>query len=97
MPKLPVNTPPAEPVEPSDKPHERPRPVAAIRAAVLAALGHPPGLFRLNVIPLWQNNYRVNVLVGSDATTVRTAHSFFVAADDAGRLLKAEPPLTKQY
>ena len=49
------------------------------------------------VVPLWLNYYRVNVLVGTDPTAVQTAHSYFVAADEAGRILMAKPPLTRLY
>jgi hypothetical protein len=43
------------------------------------------GLYRVAVVPLWLN-YRVNVLVGTVPTAVRTTHSYFVAADEAGRI-----------
>lgn len=96
MTKLPMNTPPDE--SPANvEPRERPRPTAAIRQAVLAALGQPPRLYRVNVLPLWSNYYRVNVLVGSDLTSVETAHSFFVAADEVGRILASTPPLARLY
>ena len=49
------------------------------------------------VVPLWLNHYRANVLVGPDPTAVRTAHSYFVTADDAGRILTSAPPLTRLY
>lgn len=71
--------------------------LAAIRDGVLASLGQPPGLYRVVVVPLWLNYYRANVLVGTDPTAVRTAHSYFVTADDAGRILTTVPPLTRLY
>ena len=49
------------------------------------------------VIPLWLNYYRVNVLVGTDPTAAQIAHSYFVAADEAGRILTITPPLTRLY
>ena len=96
MTKLPMNTPPDEPkanVESRDRPH----PTAAIRDGVLAALGRPPVLYRVTVVPLWSNYYRVNVLVGSDLTSVEIAHSYFVTADDVGRVLAATPTLARLY
>ncbi len=33
----------------------------AIRAGVLAALGCPAGLLQVAVVPLWGDNFRVNV------------------------------------
>jgi hypothetical protein len=68
-----------------------------IRAGVLAALGRPAELFRVNVMPLWGDNYRVNVLIGEDATAVKIPNSFFVTVDDRGAILKSTPPIQKQY
>jgi hypothetical protein len=81
----------------SEEPHNHPRPTAAIQGGVLASLGRPPGLYRVAAVPLWLNYYRVNVLVGTDPTAVEIAHSYFVAADEAGRILTATPPLTRLY
>ena len=69
----------------------------AIRTGVLATLGSPPGLYRLAVLPLWKSYFRVNVLTGSDATTVRVAHSYFVEATDGGEIVSAKPPIVRQY
>ena len=70
---------------------------AAIGAHVLHALGEPGDLQRIQVRPLWQGHYRVNVFVGTDAVSVRVAHSFFLVADDDGNLLRSAPTITKQY
>lgn len=70
---------------------------AVIRAGVLAALGSPSRLLRVAVLPLWGNNFRVNVLIGEDATAVLTPNSYFVTADDRGNILGATPPIQKQY
>jgi hypothetical protein len=56
-----------------------------IRAGVLASLGKPTGLFR------------VNVLVGDTATAVQIPNSYFVTTDDHGNILGAQPPLQKLY
>jgi hypothetical protein len=69
----------------------------AVRSGVLAALGHPPGLYDVAVRPLWADRYRVNVLVGPDPTAVRIAHSFFVEARDDGTILSATPRITRSY
>lgn len=69
---------------------------AAVRAAVLAGLGRPPGLYELAVRRLWDQHYRVNVLVGPDAVSARIAHSFFVAVA-AGGGVTADPPLARRY
>ena len=96
MTKLPMSSHPEEP-ESREMSRDPPRPTATIRDDVLAALGRPPGLYRVAVIPLWLNYYRVNVLVGTDPTAIRTAHSYFVAVDEAGRILMTTPLLTRLY
>ena len=96
MTTLPMSSPPDEP-RASAETQNRPQPTATIQRSVLAALGRPPGLYRVAVLPLWPNYYRVNVLVGTDPTAVRIAHSYFVAADEAGRILTTTPPLTRLY
>lgn len=94
MKTLPMNTPKDES---QAEPRERQRPTAAIRDGILAALGRPPALYRLTVVPLWSNHYRVNVLVGTDLTSVEIAHSYFVTADEAGRVLASTPALVRLY
>src|SRR6476469_4568624 len=69
----------------------------AVRGGVLAALGRPVGLYQVAVRPRWQNYYRVNVLIGPDATSVRVAHSFCVDAGAGGEILSAAPPITRLY
>lgn len=69
----------------------------AVESAVLAGLGRPPGLYRVAVRPLWENRFRVNVLVGTDVTTVRISHSYFVQTGPAGDILSAEPRITRLY
>jgi hypothetical protein len=70
---------------------------AAIAGRVLRALGlaEPPS--RVEVRPLWDGHYRVNVLVGEDAASVRIAHSFFVVTDGDGAILTSTPQITRQH
>ena len=68
-----------------------------IRAGVLKALGRPAGLLRVAVMPLWSNHFRVNIVTGSDPTTVNIPNSYFVTADDSGAILRTTPPILKQY
>ena len=68
----------------------------AIRAGVLTALGRPAQLFKVSVVPLWDNNFRVNVVTG-DAAGVLIPNSYFVKADDLGAILGSEPPIRRQY
>jgi hypothetical protein len=76
---------------------ERSPPDAAIRAGIITALGHPPGLFRVAVLKLWENHYRVNVMTGLDPTSVRISHSYFVRTGDAGELVSTIPRITRLY
>ena len=69
----------------------------AIRAGVLAALGRPDQLFRVVVVPLWGDHFRVNVITGEDPSSVRIPHSFFVAADGRGNILKSTPSIRREY
>jgi hypothetical protein len=95
MRKLPMST-PARKVKPGATP-EPPAPPPTIADAVLAALGRPPGLFRVNVVPLWQGCYRVNVLTGADPTSVSIPHSYFVEAGENGAVVAATPPIVRLY
>jgi hypothetical protein len=78
-------------------PDERNRRSAAIGGHVLAALGRPDGLFCVQVRRLWGDRYRVNVLVGRDATSTTIAHSYFVVVDEAGNIDTTSPAIRRQY
>jgi hypothetical protein len=82
---------------PVDQAAGRQRRTAAIGRNVLRALGEPGDLHRVQVQTLWEDNYRVNVLVGANAASTKVAHSFFVRADDAGSILASSPGITRQY
>jgi hypothetical protein len=70
---------------------------AVIGQQVLLSLGQPTGLLAVQVRRLWEDRYRVNVLVGGDVASTRVAHSYFVIADVGGKILDARPKITKQY
>ncbi len=70
---------------------------AAICVSVMNVLGRPEDLFRVLAVRLWDNHYRVNVQTGADAVSVRIAHSFFVATDEKGTVLKSIPAIARQY
>ncbi|WP_020471167.1 hypothetical protein [Zavarzinella formosa] len=76
---------------------ERVSPEAMIRANVIKSLGYPKNLFRMAVMPLWGNNYRVNVVIGPDVSATRISHSYFVEADDLGNIIKATPEIRKEH
>ncbi len=68
-----------------------------IRLGVLAALGRPAGLYRVTVVPLWGDNFRVNVVTGDETAGVLIPNSYFVKADDVGKILGSQPPIQRQY
>jgi hypothetical protein len=86
-----------------DEPHAAPQGPggeqrgARIGEQVIRALGRPDGLRRVEVRPLWEGHYRVNVLVGADAASARVAHSYFVVADGGGALVASTPQIERLY
>jgi hypothetical protein len=51
----------------------------------------------VQVRPLWDAYYRVNVLVGPDAASATIPHSYFVVADGDGNVLESSPKVRRQY
>jgi hypothetical protein len=68
-----------------------------IKKWVLDMLGEPVDLHEVQVRRLWPDRYRVNILVGVDAASVRIAHSFFLEANRDGDIVGSTPGITKQY
>ncbi|OWK43024.1 hypothetical protein FRUB_02623 [Fimbriiglobus ruber] len=68
-----------------------------VRNGVIAALGRPPEFYDITVRAVWENHYRVNVLVGPDPTSIRIAHSYFVKAGENGDILSATPRICRLY
>jgi hypothetical protein len=77
--------------------HKRDSLNARIGEQLLQTLGRPGDLFKVQVRWVWENSYRVNILVGVDASAVKVAHSFFLKADDDGNILQTTPKIAKQY
>ena len=75
----------------------QPRRNAAIGRHVLHGLGQPGALLRVDVRHLWEDHFRVNVVVGPDATSARIAHSFFLTADGDGKILASCPTMARAY
>ena len=76
---------------------ERQQQCAVIGKQVMQTLGQPSDLHMLQVCRLWEEHYRVNVLVGLDAAFAKVAHSFFLVIDGEGSILESTPKITKQY
>ena len=70
---------------------------AALSSHVLGALGEPDQLRAVQVRLLWPDHYRVNVLVGTDAASVRVAHSYFLVVDHEGNVLSSAPEIARRY
>ena len=68
-----------------------------IREQVIHALGTPIDLRKVQVRKVWDDHYRVNVIVGMNAGSVRVANSYFLKIDSDGSLITATPKITKQY
>jgi hypothetical protein len=88
--------PPEEIPQAVTTPEERKR-EEVIRVGVLKALGRPAELLRVNVMPLWGDHFRVNVVTGEDATAVAIPNSYFVTVDERGTILRSEPSIQKLY
>ena len=68
-----------------------------IREQVIHALGTPLDLRTVQVRKVSDNQYRVNVIVGVNAGSVKVANSYFLVIDSNGSLISATPKITKQY
>jgi hypothetical protein len=68
---------------------------AVVRDNVLAALGRPTDHHRVQVRRVWGDNYRVNVFVGADVTSLVIAHSYFLRADGDGKIVTCCPAIVR--
>ena len=68
-----------------------------ISEQVIQALGTPIDLRLVQVRKLWGDHYRVNVLVGVNAGSVRVANSYFLVIGSGGSVIASTPTITKQY
>jgi len=69
----------------------------AVGAYVLGTLGRPANLFAVQVRRLWEDHFRVNVLVGENASAVTIAHSYFLVMGSDGSCLACTPAVTREY
>jgi hypothetical protein len=84
-----------QPTEPGKQ--ARPDRSAMIGKGVLHILGQPKDLVCLQVRHLWDDHYRVNVMVGMDAVSARVANSYFLVTDHDGNIVSAIPKITRKY
>jgi hypothetical protein len=64
---------------------------------ILSTLGRPGDVHAVQVRHLWEDNYRVNVLVGPSAAAARVAHSYFVVVNGEGDIVTAAPVIAPRY
>jgi len=77
--------------------HRRETQKAIIREQVIQVLGEPAGLHKVQVRRLWEDHYRVNVLVGPDAASAKIVNSYFLRSDSDGKIIASNPKLAKRY
>ena len=70
---------------------------AVIGAQVIHTLGMPVDLHDVHVRRLWEDRYRVNVLIGADAASVKIANSYFIKTDSDGNIVESTPKVKKVY
>ena len=68
---------------------------ALIGRHVMGTLGQQADLHKVQVRRLWENYYRVNILVGLDATSAKVAHSYFLKVDGDGNIIESTPNIQR--
>ena len=76
---------------------ERERLAAVIGNRVIRTLGQPGDLHLVQVRHLWEDYYRVNVIVGADGASAKVLHSYFLVVDLNGNIIESTPKITRQY
>lgn len=83
--------------ERNEERQQRQRLNALIGNKVIFNLGAPDLLHLVQVRQLWDDRYRVNVLVGENAASAKVAHSYFLVVDGEGNIVVSTPKITKLY
>jgi hypothetical protein len=68
-----------------------------VRKQVVRALGSPDDLLKMQVQPIGEDRYRVNVFVGKNYNSGRIADSFFLTTDEEGKILTSSPEIVRVY
>jgi hypothetical protein len=92
-----MSTTPQEKSVKEQKHQERQQLSVVIGRHIMNAVGLPTDLHRVDVRPLWDDRYRVNILLGVDAASARIAHSYFLVTDGSGNIVDSVPKITKEY
>jgi hypothetical protein len=77
--------------------HKRETLDSLIREQVMHNLGKPANLLTVQVRPLWETRYRVNVFVGPSIACATVVDSFFLVTDADGNILEATPKIKRRY
>ena len=80
-----------------DKPIPREAMKAIIGKHVIQSLGSPGDMLKVQVNPVGNDRYRVNVMVGKTVGTARVADSFFLTADGEGNIVTSSPKILRLY
>ena len=80
---------------PADTPMERTAMHAFIGRQVLQSLGSPGDLLKVQVNPLGNDHYRVNVMVGKSLASARVGDSFFLTAEATWAI--SSPPRRRSF
>ncbi len=70
---------------------------AIVGKEVMRLLGEPDDLLLVQVRPLWDFYYRVNVFVGTSTVVAKIAKSYFVQTDREGEIVSSSPEILKQF
>jgi hypothetical protein len=90
-------TQPGGPQQADGQEMRRARLLAAIGEQVLAGLGEPDDLHGVQVRPLWERHYRVNILAFKAVTSARIAHGYFLMVDGDGKIVRSAPGVLREY
>ena len=81
----------------TDGPNPRESQKALIRGQVVRSLGTPSDMLKVQVHPVGNANFRVNVVVGKNVASARIADSFFLTADGQGNIVTSSPKIVRLY
>ena len=88
--------------EPAAVEQPKPNHTEKIKAQVLAKIGTPPRLDRVEVSKHHNGNYRVNIWVEPEpikniavTSGARIRSSYYLKVSDTGEIIDSNPPLTK--
>ena len=70
---------------------------AFIGRQVVQTLGSPRDLLKVQVNPLGNDHYRVNLIVGKNLASARVGDSFFLTTDEEGNVVASSPKIVALY